>query len=119
MLIFKRFLAGYIDLMIVSILILFPLAAAFGLEFMNDNLMLIATSGLVFYTLKDMCGTSVGKRLLKLRLVEGNNKKPPILKRILRNLTMIIYPIEALIIIVRKDHRKLMDLVFDTNVIES
>ena len=92
---------------------------ACGLEFINDNLILIATSGLIFYTFKDIFGTSIGKRLLKLRLVEGDNKKPSLLKRILRNLTAIIYPIEVLIIIGRKDHRKLMDLACNTNVIES
>lgn len=118
MLTFKRFLAGYIDHMLISVIILLPLAAAFGFKFMNDNLIFVSTGGTILYAFKDVFNKSVGKKILKLKVIDGDGKKSTVWKRILRNLTMPIWPVEVLIMLVRKDHLRLMDLLLDTNVVE-
>ena len=62
-------------------------------------------------------GASIGKRVVKLRVVDENNKKPPIYRLILRNLTAIIWPVEAFLLLSK--YNKLGDKFAKTQVVEA
>jgi uncharacterized RDD family membrane protein YckC len=73
--------------------------------------------GMIYYLLKDIFkGRSIGKRLFGLRVIDKNNNNnvPGIIRLMLRNLTILIWPIELLMLITTK--RRIGDIIAKTNV---
>lgn len=73
--------------------------------------------GMIYYLLKDIFkGRSIGKRLIGLRVVDINNTNdvPGKIRLVVRNITVLIWPIELLILIFK--HRRIGDIITKTNV---
>ena len=106
--ILKRIVGFIIDLMIgglVSIII--------------DNIPLISPYafyvGILYLIFRDTITLygSVGKKFLKLKLT--GKSKVPFLNKVLRNITVFIWPIEGLILLLTK--KRIGDMLFKTDVI--
>lgn len=59
---------------------------------------------------------SLGKKICQLEILTTNNENPTNLVKILRNLTVYIWPIELVLLIVF--NKRLGDILFKTKVIE-
>ena len=84
----------------------------------SDDLLLFLF--IVIFTLKDISGNSIGKRLLGFAIFSTvTNEKPTIIQLILRNIFFfLLIPFEAFIILFRPDQRRLGDLIAKTKVIK-
>ena len=72
----------------------------------------------VLVIFKDISGKSLGKRATNIKIVCSNDnmRSPNIFKRVLRNITIIILPIEVLIIMLGKT--RIGDRIAKTEILE-
>lgn len=109
----KRFFAFYIDLMITCV-ICSPFIMVTAFKLYLAFLILVP----VLFVLRDVSGCSVGKRILNLKIVAIEDGKALSVGRlIVRNLTTLLWPMEALIAYLNKG-RRLGDLIAKSRVIE-
>lgn len=119
-----RLTAFTIDFIIITLIITLPTAFSFRLisdypdkQFLVFDLMLII--GIILFLLKDIVhGQSIGKWTIGLAVREYNNieEKPKLSKLILRNVFTLIWPVEFLMILFAKEHRKIGDKLAITEV---
>ena len=86
-----------------------------GFRVLIDNPLCAAVLVLIFM-LKDTF-RSPGKRLMRLKLVAADGGKPPFWKRALRNVTIVVSQIEAIVIIFTG--RRLTDWILGLNVVDA
>ena len=68
------------------------------------------------YFFKDVInGQSIGKRIMKIKVVDLNENKPSLFNLIVRNITILIWPIEALLVLLDKE--RLGDRLAKTKVV--
>ena len=78
---------------------------------------LIAVMIILLFIAKDAInGQSIGKKLMKIKVVDAHGKTPNIFKLIIRNITICIWPIEAILVLLNK--KKLGDRLAGTNIVE-
>ena len=125
----KRVIAGVIDYLILCVIqailmflfVILPLinntAESDISEIIKTN-MVITLCTLCFFIFRDILGKkSIGKRIMKLKIINKNDGKETVLsKRILRNITWVIMPIEIIIILINKE--RLGDMIVGTTVSE-
>ncbi len=73
--------------------------------------------GMIYYLLKDIFrGRSIGKKLFGLRVTDKDNKNivPGALRLIIRNITILFWPIELLVLVLMR--RRLGDIIAKTDV---
>ena len=124
--ILKRIGAFFIDIYIISfLLIIITIILAFlvdSCEIGIDNYNSFITGVyIILIVLKDIpFKRSLGKRILKLKIVKTRTTdSPSIISIILRNITFLIFPIEAILfVIIYKGNSRLGDLLAKTEVIE-
>jgi len=116
----KRTMAIFIDFVFASFItsvIFWPIDYLFQIE--NRGLFdFIQNSFFAILLLsKDVLfkGKSVGKIVCKLELVNLENENPKFLNKLLRNLTICIYPIEIIMLLF---DRRIGDMIFQTRVVE-
>ena len=62
---------------------------------------------------------SPGKRLIGLTVANvGGDTRVPLWKQIVRSLTLLIWPIEALVVVFSSSHRRISDRILGLEVIE-
>ncbi len=113
----KRIVADYIDYWII----LFPTVGLTIL--MGDkqiiagvkNMWTIMPLVLTLLLFKDVSGRSIGKRIMRLKIVD-NGCTPHVWKRIARNLSIVLWFVELIVVVFRKDHRKLMDVILGIDI---
>jgi len=110
---FKRLLAAFIDyiiaLLIVTILI-------FSFPVLN-TLPMICLIGGGCTLIKDVFGKSVGKLILKLKIVDKNGVCPKFYILILRQILTPLWMID--VILVLNKNKKICDYWFNTAVVEN
>ena len=122
---YKRILAFFIDF--IPLCVVFTLILNFVMEKTEKSLLELTNNG-VYYAvllsvgllsmLKDIFnGASIGKRIVKIKVVDENNQKPSIGKLILRNLTLVIWPLEFYFLLNNKI--KIGDRITKTQVVEN
>jgi len=116
----KRILAMFIDYLIVLLISLIPL---FVYAMVNDFNVFEAVNSIISFSmflliLKDLLykNASIGKKIMKIEIRKKDNEFPSITTVILRNITVIIWPLECLLILLKKD--RIGDIICDTKVIE-
>ncbi len=121
----KRIGAFLIDHFIFSYVILLPffLFAKDFASFENFYIFMpvVMLIALIVYALKDSInGRSIGKRILGLYTRDCVNleKTPDLIKLIIRNLLVFVWPVEFFILIKDKDGRRLGDKLAKTQVVE-
>lgn len=68
------------------------------------------------YFFKDVInGQSIGKRIMKIKVVDLNGNKASLFNLIIRNITILIWPVEALLLLLDKD--RLGDILAKTKVV--
>ena len=111
MLIQKRLIAAAIDLFIAASLNTL-VSLLIGVDLGRWGTIFL---GVVLFLLKDISGRSVGKRVLNLILTDAtSSQKPNLLKRIFRNIFVVIWPIEVFLLF--QKGRRVGDILFNTNV---
>ncbi len=66
--------------------------------------------------LKDIFGgRSIGKRIMKIKVVRKSGEKASFLRLILRNISIVIWPIEALLLLIGRG--KIGDIIANTKVV--
>ena len=71
---------------------------------------------MLYYFAKDVVnGKSIGKRIAKIKVVRVDGNAPSILQLIIRNVTILIWPVEALLLLAGK--KKLGDMLAKTDVV--
>ena len=120
--VFAFLLDGFLSLFIVFamiITVIVILGSSGNIDLMTETLIeQILNKYSVLLLLRDFLfgGTSLGKRILGLRVVDiTTHKKPPALKRILRCLFFIILPVDAITMFI--EGRSLGDRVANTIVV--
>ncbi len=119
----RRVGAFLVDSFIFSIVFIFPFIAYILSMDDTSHFFLIFYSlyfaCILFFALKDVFGRSFGKWLFGLGLinVDDPQQKPTVLRRILRNLTVFIWPVEAIVMLRNIDRRRLGDRLGHTMVV--
>lgn len=73
---------------------------------------------MLIYFFKDVInGQSIGKRIVKIKVVDTAGNKPKLFNLIVRNITILIWPIEALLILLEK--KRLGDRLAKTEVVDA
>ena len=68
---------------------------------------------------KDIFGASIGKRIFKYKVVmHGEHTKPSVWRLVLRNLTLLIWPVDV-VVSLRKNGRRLGDIWMGTEVVQA
>ena len=116
----KRIMSILIDVTIIIVgipILLIPLLFIFGLA--NDVLSRVLLLSLIYSLLlcKDLFqGQSIGKRIVKLRVKNVDNSRASLYKLVLRNLFIIIWPIEFIMCFINPQ-RRLGDIVVRTKLV--
>ncbi len=117
----NRIVAFLIDHVIICVL--FSLLGIVEMSVKIENELLweiyciVALVPLCSYFIKDIInGQSIGKRIMKIKVVDTNGKKPDLFNLIIRNITILIWPVEALLLLMGK--KRLGDRLAKTDVIE-
>ncbi|MFE4130016.1 RDD family protein [Peribacillus sp. YIM B13482] len=120
----KRFLAGFLDALIVSA----PVAIIFGLitsDWENENFSMFVNFLYLLIVPILWCGYTVGKRILGIRIVRVDGKKLGIGTMLMRNFVATLvyavtlgigYIVSAFMVGLRKDHRSIHDFIAGTYV---
>ena len=121
---FKRFIAFLIDWLIIVFPIYIYITNKVGLNPRVEDAipMLIGLLILVILILlRDLAfgNASIGKKIMDLKVVDENNKKPSVLKLIKRNTTLLLVPLELISILMDKDARRMGDQLANTKVISN
>jgi len=122
----RRAVALYIDTFIITMLFFIPMYKGIT-QFATDmdfsgafNYSIVySILGLVIMTIKDCFkGTSPGKWMLGIKVVDvESGEAPSVLKTIVRNLFLIIWPVEFFALLFSKDKRRFGDKIANTTVI--
>lgn len=111
---------GFLGFLLFSYLIMSGKFDDFFYEFkINWILTIYFVSFLdLLFLIKDITGSSFGKKIMKIKIVSNDNIeiKPSIIILIIRNVFLSLGVIELLVMLVRKDKRRIGDLVTNTKV---
>jgi len=127
----KRIIAGIIDFLIVG-LIQTVLMVLFLIKPLMEHTLIVEDSGfnilirqfaitycsMGLFIIRDIIGKkSLGKKIMKLKIInKSDGQETPLLKRLLRNLTWIIGPIDIIFYLITKE--RMGDQLVKTNVVE-
>lgn len=116
MITFRRFIAFMIDFFILEALFLYTLPWTIG-PYPTFQASVILMSGLYgILIIRDVlcCGRSLGKRIMKLYIVDEKNEKAAFWRLLLRNITLVIMAVDGIAILTTQ--RRLGDMLAKTNV---
>ena len=121
----RRIAAFIVDHFIISIICITPfmslsmLSMDGGMARFFQGLSLVIAAAFICYALKDVFGRSLGKWLFGISIINIDNPqtKPSVPNRILRNLTVFIWPVEAIVMLRNADRRRLGDRLGHTIIV--
>jgi uncharacterized RDD family membrane protein YckC len=112
----ERLVAAFIDNMCVA----FCCSPLFLLALNIRSVWATALLGAGYVTLlllKDISPLSIGKRLMKFEICSASTGESATVKqRILRNITLFVWPVEVVVLLLSSDDRRLTDKMFGTVV---
>ncbi|MCX7920569.1 MAG: RDD family protein [Clostridia bacterium] len=125
--IIRRFAAFYIDILITSFIATLVAFLAMGSKFDSTNANTLFQSificillGIILFICKDIYkGISIGRWLFRIvvRKADDHSKAPSIHRLVIRNLLMLVWPIEFLTLLVSGQERRIGDNLANTDVI--
>ncbi|MDD4689335.1 MAG: RDD family protein [Eubacteriales bacterium] len=125
--IFKKrlfaFIIDYMFLIIVFVIVNIPqiyvdyvLNGNFFTKAYYITYYIVLSSAFAAYICKDVIhGKSIGKRLMKIKVLNQKGENPHIWQLIIRNITILIWPIEFILFAL--DKRRIGDIIAKTNVV--
>ena len=91
-----------------------------GLPVTNTEVMIWGYSLFISVMLKDLGGNSLGKRITGFKVISViGDEKPKITQLLVRNLFVFFIPFDAMMVLLRSDHRRIGDLLAKTMVIRT
>ena len=91
-----------------------------GLPVTNTEVMIWGYSLFISVILKDLGGNSLGKRITGFKVISViGDEKPKITQLLVRNLFVFFIPFDAMMVLLRSDHRRIGDLLAKTTVIRT
>ena len=91
-----------------------------GLPVTNTEAMIWGYSLFISVILKDLGGNSLGKRITGFKVISViGDEKPKITQLLVRNLFVFFIPFDAMMVLLRSDHRRIGDLLAKTTVIRT
>lgn len=110
--IFKRVVAFLIDLMLAALI-----SIVLGFIFSDKYRQYPAYFGLAIILFRDVLTPfgSIGKKMLNLNLINHNKQQPSIGQKILRNITVFLWPIEGIVLFIAK--KRIGDMIVKTEVV--
>lgn len=91
-----------------------------GLPVTNTEVMIWGYSLFISVMLKDLGGNSLGKRITGFKVISViGDEKPKITQLLVRNLFVFFIPFDAMMVLLRSDHRRIGDLLAKTTVIRT
>lgn len=113
---FLRLLAAYIDNMCVAVCCL-PLFLLVIDRRSAGRVALLGACYLTLFILRDALRLSLGKRLMRFEVCRADTGEgATVPQRILRNLTLLLWPVEAILLLASRDSRRLGDRLCGTVV---
>ncbi len=114
-----RAIAFWIDMAIMLFGVMTVDLSVFGYTgFSSRHTYIIMLVGMGIMVFRDVWGRSIGKKLLKLKIVNHKDgSKAKFYQRLLRNITSFIMVVEVVFVLIRSDRRRLGDLIAGTDVI--
>jgi uncharacterized RDD family membrane protein YckC len=126
----KRIVAWIIDFVITCIIqsvlmglfLIRPLMNNIGTNVDIFNIMVrqlsITFCSLIYLIVRDVLGNkSIGKRIMKLKIIDKNNNQANFPKRLFRNVTWVLGPIDIIIFFISGE--RLGDKMMGTKIIEN
>lgn len=118
----RRYIAFLIDFLIpCGLLLIVCDLLFFKLIRVEDDSIVYSIWGIavaIALITKDIFGKSLGKRILGLKIVSWYGyEQPRLYQLILRNILIFLIPIEAIFVVIRKDHMRIGDHMAETKVI--
>ena len=120
--VFKRILAFVIDFWPLCFLVSFVVSHIVekmeitAKEFTDSYFYIVMLIVTIIMLLKDFGGASIGKRIMRIRVVDENNETPPLYKLVLRNLISLVWFVQAYYLLQKKTG--LNDILTKTKVVE-
>ena len=118
----KRLIAYFIDYILIGLL-MSVILLAFVVDYNQDfgafitKFAVFIIAAFIVYGAKDFInGASVGKRIIGLGVKDAQGNVPPFYKLFLRNIFTMIWPLELIVLLVSKSHRKIGDMMMNTDV---
>ena len=91
-----------------------------GLPVTNTEVMIWGYSLFISVMLKDLGGNSLGKRITGFKVISViGDEKPKITQLLVRNLFVFFIPFDAMMVLLRSDHKRIGDLLAKTTVIRT
>jgi len=123
----KRIFAGVIDFLIAGLIQAVFMMVFLLIPLLNNTIsitdvitrnIVITYSSVMFLVIRDIIGIkSIGKRILKLKIIENNSgNEAKFLKRLFRNVTWLLGPIEIIVLLITKN--RIGDKIAGTAVVE-
>ena len=113
----KRILAFIVDYF--TLIIFFIIMSFIPVNDIDFKMLLVYSLflclGITFLYTKDVFGRSLGKKIMGIKIVRVDGKKPSIGRLLLRNITISIWPVEAIIVLL--GYEKLGDRLAKTRLI--
>ena len=111
-----RLIGAYMDLAVVSVVSV-PLYIFSGEATKNIFLVLMVVIALFGMICKDALGISVGKLVFKYEVYsQKTDKRATALQKIVRNITLVVWPVEVIVLLLSKRERRLGDMIAGTVV---
>ncbi len=117
----KRILAFLIDHIIIcfafALFVMVEMFVKTDFELFRKIYYIFLLAFMFIYFFKDIInGQNIGKRIMKIKVVDLNENKPSLFNLIVRNITILIWPVEALLVLLDKE--RLGDRLAKTKVID-
>ena len=120
----KRIIAFFINYYAAVVVVVFPAVLIMSEKRsdggrIRDYIWYVILAGVLLCILLNLNFLTPGKRLMRLTVANvGGDTCVPLWKQIVRNLTIFIWPIELLVILCSRNHRRLSDRILGLEVIE-
>lgn len=115
-----RFFSFFVDIILCGMLSL-PFVMFFGGAGITSAKQFILTwipFFIQFLIFKDIFGRSFGKLLFGFGIVEeGTDLRAPFFRRILRNLPLIVFPLECVAVLISDSNTRIADKIFGLRVV--
>ena len=111
-----RLIGAYMDLAIVSFVSV-PLYIFSGESTKDIFFVVMVTIALFGMICKDAVGISIGKFAFKYEVYsQKTDKRATALQKIVRNITLVVWPVEVIVLLLSKKERRLGDMLAGTVV---
>ncbi len=111
----------FVMLSIAAIILGTDFLDKYDIAYIHTILLIVLITGLILYFSKDSFrGISIGRWIMGIMVGnESDNQVPPYIRLLIRNVFIIIWPVEFIVLLVNNDERSIADKVTKTIVLRN